>query len=194
MSPIRNDYVYDISSLPEFKNLQVADKGLVCEKSLPIDILIGADNFWNLVKNKTIRSSRGLVRTDSKLGFIFSGPLDAETICSSVQASFTLSAHVLNCQTCDIDSTLKKFWKIEETGITKNPNETVLHEFESKIKFEENRYEVELPFIEKHDVLNDNLNNSTRRMSSLLTKFKSNEQLLYDYDSIIKDQLKQGII
>ncbi|XP_066911268.1 uncharacterized protein [Clytia hemisphaerica] len=31
-------------------------------------------------------------------------------------------------------------------------------------------------------------------MNSLLTKFKTNEQLLHDYDEIIKDQLRQGII
>ena len=192
--PIRNDFVYDISSLPEFKNLQIADKGLVCEKSLRVDLLIGADNFWKLVKNKTIRSSKGLVGTETKLGYIFSGPLNADTICSSTQATVTLSAHTLNCQTCDIDSTLRKFWEVEEVGRTENPKEIVLQEFESKIKFEQDRYEVQLPFIEKHEILKDNLYNSTRRMSSLLTKFKTNEQLLHDYDTIIKDQLQQGII
>uniref|UniRef100_A0A7M5XLH7 Peptidase aspartic putative domain-containing protein n=1 Tax=Clytia hemisphaerica TaxID=252671 RepID=A0A7M5XLH7_9CNID len=192
--PIRNDFVYDVSSLPEFQNLQVADKGLVCEKSLRVDLLIGADNFWKFVKNKTIRSSKGLVGTDTKLGYIFSGPLTTDTVCSTTQASVTLSAHTLNCQTCDVDSTLRKFWEIEEVGRTESPKEVVLQEFESKIKFEQARYEVQLPFIEKHEILKDNLYNSTRRMNSLLTKFKTNEQLLHDYDAIIKDQLQQGII
>ncbi|XP_066929877.1 uncharacterized protein [Clytia hemisphaerica] len=192
--PIRNDFVYDVSSLPEFQNLQVADKGLVCEKSLRVDLLIGADNFWKFVKNKTIRSSKGLVGTDTKLGYIFSGPLTTDTVCSTTQATVTLSAHTLNCQTCDVDSTLKKFWEIEEVGRTESPKEVVLQEFESKIKFEQDRYEVQLPFIEKHEILKDNLYNSTRRMNSLLTKFKTNEQLLHDYDEIIKDQLRQGII
>ena len=93
--PVRNNYLYDVSSLPEFRNLQVADNGLKSESRLPIDILIGADNFWRLVKGKTIRSSTGLVGTETKLGYIFSGPLDLSEISTSV---VTLSAHTYNVE------------------------------------------------------------------------------------------------
>jgi len=68
--------------------------------------------------------------------------------------------------------------------------------FEADIKFDENvhRYEVRLPFLEKYELLNDNLENSKRRMKGLLQKFKSNEELLHEYDTIIKEQLELGII
>ena len=89
---------------------------------------------------------------------------------------------------------MKKFLEIEKVvGFNK---ETVLENFEKKIRFDEGkkRYELRLPFIEKHEIMNDNSLNSKRRMKSLLTKFKSNEELLHEYDTIIKEQLDLAVI
>lgn len=192
--PLKNDCVFEISSLPEFNGLEIADKGLHCDTSLNVDILIGADHYWKLVENRSIKSSKGLVGTLTKLGYIFSGPVNDSKFESS---SATLSVHALKCQACDTDMNqiLKKFWEIEENVVGFN-KETVLEKFENDIRFNkvEKRYEVRLPFIEKYEILNDNLLSSKRRMKSLLTKFKSNEELLHEYDTIIKEQLDHGVI
>ena len=192
--PIKNDCVFEINNVPEFNGLEIADKGLHCDATLKVDILIGADHYWKLVDNKSIKSSIGLVGTLTKLGYIFSGPVNGSKFESS---SAALSVHALKCQVCDTDmnQTLKKFWEIEE-DVVGFKKETVLEKFENDVRFneDEKRYEVRLPFIEKYEILNDNLLNSKRRMKSLLTKFKSNEELLHEYDTIIKDQLDHGVI
>ena len=73
--PFKNDCVFEISSLSEFDGLEIADKGIHCDTTLDVDILIGADHYWTLVDNKSIKSSTGLVGTQTKLGYIFSGPV-----------------------------------------------------------------------------------------------------------------------
>ena len=65
-----------------------------------------------------------------------------------------------------MNQTLKKFWEIEE-DVVGFKKETVLEKFENDVRFneDEKRYEVRLPFIEKYEILNDNLLNSKRRIS-----------------------------
>jgi len=192
--PLKN-YRYEIKDLHEFENVQIADAGLEFNETLKVDILIGADYYWKFVTNELIRSSKGLVGTSTKLGYIFSGAVNDESLAENYCS--TLSAHVLKCQTYDeeMNTTLKKFWEIEEVGVEAK-QQPVLEKFEADIKFDENvhRYEVRLPFLEKYELLNDNLENSKRRMKGLLQKFKSNEELLHEYDTIIKEQLELGII
>ena len=55
--PIKNDCVFEINNVPEFNGLEIADKGLHCDPTLKVDILIGADHYWMLVDNKSIKSS-----------------------------------------------------------------------------------------------------------------------------------------
>jgi len=166
LSPIKNCR-YEIKDLHEFENVQIADTGLEFNEILKVDILIGAYYYWNFVTNELIRSSKGLVGTSTKLGYIFSGTVNDESLTGSYFS--TLSTHVLKCQTYDdeMNTTLKKFWEIEEVGV-ETKQEPVLEKFEADIKFDENvqRYKVRLPFLEKYELLNDNLENSKRRTSS----------------------------
>ena len=98
--PLKNDCVFEISNFSEFGGLEIADKGLHCETSLNVDILIGADHYWKLVENKCIRSTKGLVGTLTKLGYIFSGIVNGSKFESSYAA---LSVHALKCQVYDTD-------------------------------------------------------------------------------------------
>ena len=55
-------------------NLELADPG---EHSgeLNIDILVGSDHYWDVVTGRVIRGSDGPVGTDTRFGWVLSGPI-----------------------------------------------------------------------------------------------------------------------
>lgn len=195
--PLKNQNQNYISEIPEFSSLDFADSN-TDDSPLIVDILIGADNYWKFVNDKAVRCPKGtLVAVSTKLGYILSGSSSKNPL-----KSHSLTTHVLDCQ-CEVNhnefnETLKKFWDTENIKESvPNENQTVYEKFETEIKFNEDvkRYEVNLPFIEKYEILNDNFENSKRRLKSILIhKFKSNEKLLQEYDDIIKEQINLGII
>lgn len=67
-------------------------------------------------------------------------------------------------------------------------------EFEEKINFENNRYEVHLPWKVPHPILPDNYELSMKRLSNLLKRLNQDPEVLKEYDSVIKEQLKNGIV
>ena len=66
-------------------------------------------------------------------------------------------------------------------------------EFSEKIQFVEQRYEVSLPWKGTHAPLPDNRLLSSRRLEGLLRRLKENLTILQEYDSIIRDQIKEII-
>ena len=53
---------------------------------------------------------------------------------------------------------------------------------------------MKLPWKESHDKLPDNYANSLGRMKSQLRRLKKEPELLKEYDSIIREQVEQGIV
>ena len=66
--------------------------------------------------------------------------------------------------------------------------------FASSVKMKASRYEVSLPWHECHDPLPTNYNLSRRRLTGLLHRLKQNPEILKEYNSIIQNQLEQGIV
>ena len=67
-------------------------------------------------------------------------------------------------------------------------------EFRSTIQFVDGKYEVELPWKEGHPALPDNYHLCARRLQGLIKRLQQDPAILQEYDSIIKDQLCQGIM
>ena len=71
----------------------------------------------------------------------------------------------------------------------------VYERFQNTTIFVNGRYQVELPFQDRDDILGDNYKISRARLRSLYqNEFKNNLQLLNDYDEIIQDQNNASII
>ena len=66
--------------------------------------------------------------------------------------------------------------------------------FESDIKYENQRYVVKLPVKENHVLLPDSYNASLKRLDKLKMRLDKNEYLLKSYDDIFQEQIKLGII
>lgn len=175
--------------------LQLADSCVEVEDS-KIDVLIGSDHYWKIVTGTVVRGSDGPTAIETRLGWVLSGP--AHGLQESTSLTFTAqSSHMLrvDCFT-DTDSLaagLKRFWDLESLGILKEER-SLGEEFVQQITFKGGRYEVHLPWRESHPHLPDNYVLCKRRLNGLLKRLSQNPEHLKQYDSVIRDQLEQGIV
>ena len=152
-SPLSNSV--EIILYPHLNGLALADSVGVSNKL--IDILIGADHYYDIVIGEVIRGSAGPVAIGSKLGWLLSGPVsfsnDKESdLCSGNNVINTnLALDILPSreevvdESREIGESLDRFWKHESMGIV---NEDQSGKYASvEIVFKENqRYEVGLPW------------------------------------------------
>ena len=82
---------------------------------------------------------------------------------------------------------------MDSLGISSNEH-SVYEDFESDIPFVNERYEVKLPFKEKHPFLESNYINSLKRLSNLKKKLDQTPGLLKAYDDAIQQQMKNGVL
>ena len=104
-----------------------------------------------------------------------------------------------------LENELKHFWEIEETGVKgqftekhiEDENQADEHEnFVKDIPFEDDRYQVKLPWIETDNMppLTGNYDLCNRRLNSLMFHLKRDPKLLKQYDDVFMEQLSKGII
>ena len=118
----------------------------------------------------------------------FSGPYlenENEFLKNSFETVFRAS------KSCDRDQLVSAF----QLTFKNQPSEGSVHEhFKDEIKFVDNRCEVKLPFKEGNDLLPDNYMLTLNRLKSLLKRLRSDPELLKEYDAIMKEQCKLGIL
>ena len=164
--------------------------------SLEVDVLIGSDYYWSLVTGEVCRGNGGPIAIQTKLGWVLSGPLSVSGPGhSSVNLITThvLKADALQPELNPLDDTLRSFWELESLGIH-GPERTVHDEFVDAISFKDGRYQVSLPWKEFHKPLPDHYQLSLKRLWGLLRRLRQNPTVLREYDHIIRDQLKMGIV
>ena len=173
--------------------LDLSDSANASE-SLDIDMLIGSDLYWQLVTGSIIRGEHGPTAIQTKVGWVLSGPTEPQDV--SVNLTLT-STHALKIDDRPVEPTLddqlKQFWELESLGIMKD-EVSVYDKFVQKIRFDGQRYEVNLPWKEHHPPLHDHRELCSKRLLSLLRRLKQTPQLLTEYDGIIREQLERGII
>ena len=104
-----------------------------------------------------------------------------------------------------LENELKRFWEIEETGVKgqltekhiEDENQADEHEnFVKDIRFEDDRHQVKLPWIETDNMppLTGNYDLCNRRLNSLMFRLKNDPKSLKQYDDVFMEQLSTGII
>ena len=184
--------------MERFRHLSQLDLADFSDGTTPmnVDMLIGADYYWELTTGETSRGDAGAIAIHTRLGWVLSGPAPAA---KSDKRSFSLvtthTLHVGNvpCDTKSLNDTLQSFWDLESLGI-KEPDRSVFTEFEESIQFRDGRYQVSLPWKDPHPVLPDNYQLCVKRLHGLLRRLRQDPNMLDQYDSIIRDQIKQGIV
>jgi hypothetical protein len=168
------------------------------EEELEVDILVGSDQYWNLITGAVRRGDSGPNAMGTKIGWVLSGPVTDPV---SEKTSVNLvNTHVLKFATqlltpdaTDMTQELRRFWELESLGVFPN-DESVYDKFTQSIELKDKRYEVELPWKESHPVLPDNYQLSEKRLKHLLTRLRKDPEILQEYDNVIREQLKEGIV
>jgi hypothetical protein len=103
---------HDIKTLAHTRKLRLADS-LDDSGDLPIEILIGGDYYWEIVKDAAPIRLSPFVVLPSKLGWILSGSR------SAVTASLIVVNYVeLGQSSFTSDEVVLRFWDLETLGIT----------------------------------------------------------------------------
>uniref|UniRef100_A0A1X7UFU4 Uncharacterized protein n=1 Tax=Amphimedon queenslandica TaxID=400682 RepID=A0A1X7UFU4_AMPQE len=167
------------------RELEVADTSQEGEP----EILIRSDYYLKLATGERIQGNGGRVAIHTELGWILSGPVSSyKQHCTNLITHVTIvdSGPTLK----DLDNRLRLFWDLESMGVT----DTEDAQFSSIIVLCDGRYEVSLPWRDSCVSIPDNLQLCESRLHSLLKRLKQTPDTLKEYDNIIQQQLKNGIV
>ena len=148
----------------------------------------------NIIKGKPNEP----IALESTLGWIISGPY------SSINSAniYNINSHFLfvpprnsryNNFENDSEQKLSTIWDIESGGVNTKELE-ICQNFENDLEFTSERYSVKLPFKPMTELEPDNFITSKKRLSSSKYKLDCNQILKEQYDNILKDYEKGGII
>ena len=162
-----------------------------------IDILVGVDAYWDLVKTGFRRHKDGIVAQETVFGWIISGSTKVQVPGSVFNCGIS---HQLFCESCVAESDVTKMWDLETVGVARDekpPVNTVLENFEKSIKRVDGRYEVTLP--KKPDfcpeTLLDNRKFAIKQVGILTRRFdRDTTGLQQKYDSVFVEYENLGII
>ena len=180
-------------------------------ESATIDLLVGSDYFWHIIGGDRIMLPSGIFMLPSRFGYIITGrcpELKSDkqdsrfcTMLVTTRLNQMASDEAFYCSvnvSLVKNPNLERFWYLETIGITdpvgRESDDEVLEMFCKTIKFKDGRYQVAWPWKSEKVCVSDNYDVALRRMQALVQRFQSDEYLLQSYDSIIRQQLNQGII
>ncbi|KAH9637392.1 hypothetical protein HF086_012005 [Spodoptera exigua] len=153
-----------------------------------IQLLIGADLFWELLNEGLIRLPTGPCLQNTKLGWIISGPVQTKSLrINQIQCNFT---QTLNVQ-------LKKFWELEEITMPINnysKDERACENLFSSTTLRDGkgRFSVRIPLCESADSLGDTFTLAENRFRSLERKLARNPEYKKMYSAFLKEYLDLG--
>ena len=142
-----------VENYDHLKDLELADFDPNSNRDNTIDILVGADFYWQFVTGEVVRASDGPTAMSSKLGWLLSGPCPKSSTGDRTLNNLILAGECIDNSRVQTDrddelvNVLKQFWETENIGIKsiefEKPNEK---EFLPDIRFTGERYEVRLPW------------------------------------------------
>ena len=162
------------------------------EGRFKVDVLIGLDNFWTLMRSNILCfPEHNLVAQETVFGFVLSGEVPG----SNKQCT---SAHQLLVLNDFSEHEIRNLWELDYIGIMPQepPSEIeVMSDFNKTIQFKEGRYWVSLPW--KKDgktLLTDNLAEAREKLTKLNGKLEKNPKLKFDCERVFKEWEDMGII
>ncbi|GFV61686.1 uncharacterized protein TNCV_188441 [Trichonephila clavipes] len=180
-----------ITDLIPVKNLNV--KGLIPENINladdsfyvpgPIDCLLGAEIFYELLRSGQIRSENSnLIFQNTVFGFVASGSnsfadIEARVHCGLIKG--------------DLNQTLKMFWELENVEVEKTKNEEAIfcedHLLKTHSRDEEGRYVVKMPLKNEPNCLGESRGMALKRLNALWTRLIRDPQYLKLYRDFIHE-------
>ena len=165
----------------KLKNMQLADPYF--SEPAPVDLILGADVLEELLLSSKIKLGTGLPLTETKLGWVVTG---------AVQAKHSISIQSLHT----LDSQLQNFWRLEEVPDIGNHTEEEMEceKFfdQTTYRDETGRFVVKLPFKQPIGVLGNPFQSALRRFYALERKLNINPDLKQRHSASIIEFLSLG--
>lgn len=161
-------------------------------QEVQIDILVGLDLYWSLVKVEGAIQINTLVALDTIFGYTLSGKWHTTSPSLMSYSQFLCISRVS-------DFEVERFWDLESVGVNVkevDSSSSVLQDFNENVSFVHGRYEVALPW--KSEVfkgeLVDNVDIALKRLSKLHNKLDQDVVLRGEYYDVFEDYEKHNII
>ncbi|XP_061721887.1 uncharacterized protein LOC133528515 [Cydia pomonella] len=170
----------DITSFNLPQNIELADP--MFHQPGPIDVVIGADLFWDIIGHEEISLGPNNPKLrSSKFGWIVCGRINSVVSNKKILCNHAV---VSSTQNENVDNLVSKFWDLEEVpkkpNLSKPESECEKHFLTHTIRDEEGRFCVNLPLKESVDCLGDSYNTAKKRFFNLEKRFKRNPTLKYE--------------
>ncbi|XP_040066221.1 uncharacterized protein LOC120839888 [Ixodes scapularis] len=189
------DNVVDLAGVGE---LELADVTLspFLNSKRSIEILVGADHYWNMVSGEVRKIHGSLVALKTDFGWTLQGPVPQVSSVLSCTTVAVLNTGVAK-PTLSLSNELRAFWELESLGISVNDSprgkeEQVREDFTSSLALVMGRYEAKLPWKPLNRPLENNEAVALQRLDKLVRRLKGNTERLTQYDSAIRSYLKEG--
>ncbi|XP_036146036.1 uncharacterized protein LOC118646691 [Monomorium pharaonis] len=148
-----------------------------------VDILIGADWFWNLLCIGQIKLGKTqLTMQKTRLGWIAAGPMTS-SCATSIRCHLSKSM--------SIEEQVAKFWEIDEYSdqkiLSQEEKECELHFSQTTKRNKDGRFIVSIPFKEDPSTLGESYNGALRRLISLENKLQRNPELKEQYTAFLEE-------
>ena len=190
---------YATSRFQYLSGLDLADSsdGKDC---LEVGVLIGVDQYWKIVTGKVVKGIAGPTAIETAFGWVLSGPvlgltLEPTVTCLSTVHMMKVDASVCSAQQeiANLENRLQAFWDLETLGI-KESETSVYDNFMESVSFNNGRYCVRLPWKSPRVLLPDNFDLSQKRLFNLLKRLRQTPHILTQYNEIIQEQIRRGIV
>ena len=172
-----------LERFPHLLWIDLADCGNTADK-LDITILVGADNYWNLVTGRIHCGGDG----PTVLGWVLSGPIphsvcQEDTVNLLAVHALEVEASAIECSNCALDQRQTEFWTLQTLGIQENES-SVYDLFMQGIKFESGRYSVHISWKDLDLPLSNNFDLCQQRLCNLhvLKRLHLEPRMLQEYD------------
>ncbi|XP_028417883.1 uncharacterized protein LOC114542562 [Dendronephthya gigantea] len=192
----------NVSDYSHLDGLELAD--FDCENNNDgdnIDILVGADHYWDIVTGDVMRGENGPTAVSSKLGWLLSGCAkhlqpDGYTFNNLILAGERFDNSSTVTDDDELTTSLRRFLEAESVGVDSIDSEIPLKEqsFVRDIRYTGTRYEISLPWKEHRPDIEDDYELCRNRLKSLQQKLLKYPSLLEEYNKNIEEQLATGVI
>lgn len=161
--------------------------------NLPIEVLIGADHYWKIVKSQNPnRISPSLVLVPTLFGWILSGNRSSTTVAQTTVHHISLQESTM------LDNAVRQFWELESIGIQEKQVRTftakeamIVKDFQRSYFLEDGRRVVSLP--RKKDVqFTSNIHTAEKRFKALKKRLKEDDEFRSMYNRQMSDYIIKG--
>ena len=157
-----------LEDYPHLNSLNSADI-VQHSSSGPPEVLIGSDQYWQLVTGKVVKGSDGPVAMHTKLGWMLTGPVFLNSTSLVFNSMVTISLKASLVESMSLDRLLGAFWDLESLGIL-DKEQSLYDQFKHNISFVDGRYEVPLPWRSSLLKVSLNYHLCQKRLKALLRR------------------------